>query len=754
MFRFPAGSGGVFERRFTLRCSRNSRHCASGMTAACAGREGGEIWARRRALAAPFPSARLCPVSAEQVGVAWEIEPSAHTASKSPFSPCSPAGAETAPRRLFAQFERRAPPAPPSPPTPQPGPRPTLRLACKTMPASTADCPDHARLASLERKLATHARLVARLRACADPVSALAEFDAAMPSGADADAVAVADSTTAAPPPPAQGRTADEGQQPCRPQSVPQSASRRRRCALRSDMLSDSSGVTSDKISQDGSTEGEEDCDVVVQGPADDLFGRARSAGPPDSSSKITSWSCAQEAASGTEVALNALKFCSSAGLGGGLGEMGAANFGEPLEKEDVGDVSSDSSTGRCGDELMYGSHAGNNCATVDALDALMREESPADADSAAHIDEAVDTGSLPLSSAVATIVASHGCMLDSDREGLTLVRHHPSDGDVTVHVDPSLGENSDAPPAPPSPVLMHAGDVPVTGRSLPLAHVASPGLVVAAAGAAPDKVEAATCAALKVGSKSLKKERVTVLAKCTEPKAGQTRYWTQAEHDRFLEAVAVHGEKAYVAISNYVETRTPKQVRTHAQKFTMKVARLARLGNSPPGGAPPPHTRGSGKAAKSKAAKAAAAAAAASATAAAATAAASASAPAAVVDAAGPVVSDACTNVSQAGAPASAEQVPSAVVQDVKPEAALPPTPSLAPVQGRSLALLPPELRSAQRPAVPPPPSGPPEAVEVDGDAYMRYIDGGGRDLEDLEDVAVLATSPFADGGEEWLGI
>lgn len=40
---------------------------------------------------------------------------------------------------------------------------------------------------------------------------------------------------------------------------------------------------------------------------------------------------------------------------------------------------------------------------------------------------------------------------------------------------------------------------------------------------------------------------------------------------------MAAYGEKQYVAISNYVETRTPKQVRTHAQKFQMKMAKLAR---------------------------------------------------------------------------------------------------------------------------------------------------------------------------------
>lgn len=82
---------------------------------------------------------------------------------------------------------------------------------------------------------------------------------------------------------------------------------------------------------------------------------------------------------------------------------------------------------------------------------------------------------------------------------------------------------------------------------------------------------------AMSSGGIGKRKERGGLVAKCTEPRAGQTRYWTEDEHERFLEAVAQYGEKAYVAISNYVETRTPKQVRTHAQKFQMKMARLAK---------------------------------------------------------------------------------------------------------------------------------------------------------------------------------
>lgn len=40
-----------------------------------------------------------------------------------------------------------------------------------------------------------------------------------------------------------------------------------------------------------------------------------------------------------------------------------------------------------------------------------------------------------------------------------------------------------------------------------------------------------------------------------------QTRYWTQEEHQRFLRASQMYGDKNYVAISRYVRTRTPKQV-------------------------------------------------------------------------------------------------------------------------------------------------------------------------------------------------
>eukprot|EP00960_Hanusia_phi_P038223 753336-Hanusia_phi.AAC.3 len=56
-------------------------------------------------------------------------------------------------------------------------------------------------------------------------------------------------------------------------------------------------------------------------------------------------------------------------------------------------------------------------------------------------------------------------------------------------------------------------------------------------------------------------------------------RYWLQEEHDKFLEALRMYGPKAMKAISDHVRTRTPVQVRTHAQKYFQKLARMSMQG-------------------------------------------------------------------------------------------------------------------------------------------------------------------------------
>jgi len=53
-----------------------------------------------------------------------------------------------------------------------------------------------------------------------------------------------------------------------------------------------------------------------------------------------------------------------------------------------------------------------------------------------------------------------------------------------------------------------------------------------------------------------------------------QSRYWTKLEHQKFLEALAKFGHKDVKSISSYVGTRTPIQVRTHSQKYFLRLKR------------------------------------------------------------------------------------------------------------------------------------------------------------------------------------
>lgn len=49
-------------------------------------------------------------------------------------------------------------------------------------------------------------------------------------------------------------------------------------------------------------------------------------------------------------------------------------------------------------------------------------------------------------------------------------------------------------------------------------------------------------------------------------------RYWMPDEHERFLEAVQRYGWSDATSIAAAVQTRTPTQVRTHSQKYLIKL--------------------------------------------------------------------------------------------------------------------------------------------------------------------------------------
>lgn len=58
------------------------------------------------------------------------------------------------------------------------------------------------------------------------------------------------------------------------------------------------------------------------------------------------------------------------------------------------------------------------------------------------------------------------------------------------------------------------------------------------------------------------------------ETKKASSRYWTAEEHARFLEGLQLFGQKDIKAISRHVGTRSATQVRTHAQKYYLRIER------------------------------------------------------------------------------------------------------------------------------------------------------------------------------------
>ena len=60
-----------------------------------------------------------------------------------------------------------------------------------------------------------------------------------------------------------------------------------------------------------------------------------------------------------------------------------------------------------------------------------------------------------------------------------------------------------------------------------------------------------------------------------TKEEEPKPRFWTAEEHARFLEAVRIHGFGNARAIAAFVGTRNITQVRTHAQKYILKLSRM-----------------------------------------------------------------------------------------------------------------------------------------------------------------------------------
>jgi len=61
---------------------------------------------------------------------------------------------------------------------------------------------------------------------------------------------------------------------------------------------------------------------------------------------------------------------------------------------------------------------------------------------------------------------------------------------------------------------------------------------------------------------------------KNSKDEESKSRYWTEEEHQRFLEAINIYGPKDVKNIAKFVGSRSATQVRSHAQKYSMKVSR------------------------------------------------------------------------------------------------------------------------------------------------------------------------------------
>jgi SHAQKYF class myb-like DNA-binding protein len=74
-------------------------------------------------------------------------------------------------------------------------------------------------------------------------------------------------------------------------------------------------------------------------------------------------------------------------------------------------------------------------------------------------------------------------------------------------------------------------------------------------------------------GASSVSNASTTPCTSAKEPAAAkQSRYWTEEEHGKFLEAVRCFGAHNHKAIASYVTTRNSTQVRSHSQKFLKKL--------------------------------------------------------------------------------------------------------------------------------------------------------------------------------------
>lgn len=141
----------------------------------------------------------------------------------------------------------------------------------------------------------------------------------------------------------------------------------------------------------------------------------------------------------------------------------------------------------------------------------------------------------------------------------------------------PCASTSRRASPEPPASAVTSAHGSPAVGPASPAAGPATAAPM--AAPPAPRPWTAKSAASLRWPSPA-PRPRPAGVRKPRAPKpkvAGQSRYWTPSEHRLFVEALSLYGTKDLKAIAAHVATRNQTQVRTHAQKWSMRLVREAK---------------------------------------------------------------------------------------------------------------------------------------------------------------------------------
>lgn len=135
-------------------------------------------------------------------------------------------------------------------------------------------------------------------------------------------------------------------------------------------------------------------------------------------------------------------------------------------------------------------------------------------------------------------------------------------------------------PPAGVSPPRASAGAASRAGSTtavVPAGSVAvTPGSGAAAAATAAAPAATASAAATPVPAAA---------ATSGPKKGGTSRYWTAEEHARFLDGLRQFGAKDIKGIARHVGSRSATQVRTHQQKYNLRLLREKEKANSANGG-------------------------------------------------------------------------------------------------------------------------------------------------------------------------